>query len=182
MRLTDEQRERVAAWVPLAQKLARNWCRARNIAGRRAEDVQSAFYLGLVRAVQSYDPTRGASMQTHLYLKVPRNAVDVLRAEWGRKGTGRAAFRSKTARTGLAIRLIESWYPGPDADVRAADVVAAVRRSLPEKHATVILGAVAGVPWCELAADLGVSKSRVSQLRAQAVEMLKTGGFMKGAL
>lgn len=192
-RLTDEQRERVAEFVPLALKLAAVWCRKRVTTPTSRSDVRSAFLFGLMGAVASYDAARGASLKTHIYLRLPGLAVDELRREWGRAGSGRAELRRRSMRiragtnpyardpTGKAHPL-PSGDRSPEDGARAADTIAGVRRNLPEEHARVLVETTAGGRLLgEVAREMGVNESRASQLRAEACELLRASGFMRRA-
>jgi DNA-directed RNA polymerase specialized sigma24 family protein len=190
-RLTDEQREAVAEYVPLALKLAAQWCGRRS--RRLSDDVRSAFLLGLMVAVKTYDPARGASLTTHVNLKTPRAALDVLRGEWGRAGSGRAEMQKRMVRIRAGLNpvvyemsgrahQVPSRDPDPESRARDGDMVAAVRRNLSEAHARALLETVVGGKLIEeLADEMGMEKSRLSYLRAEAVELLKMGGFMRRA-
>lgn len=58
MRLTPEQQKEVERLMPMARALARKW---------HVEDAQSVAYLALCQAALSFDPSRGASFDTHAY-------------------------------------------------------------------------------------------------------------------
>ncbi len=180
-RLTDEQREQVAAHVPLAIRLAKNWCYRRGLTGAAADEVRCAFLLGLMVAVATYDPERGASLQAHLYIKTPRAATDVMRDEWGRDGTGRREMMRRTELVGFSIRsALDRGGANDEAEYR--DLVSAIRRNLPAAHARALLETVGDGRACgEVAREMGLKMSRLSQLRSEAVQLLRDGGFMKGA-
>lgn len=189
MRLTDEQRERVAAWVPHAKRLAAKWARRRHVAPWVYDDVRAAFLAALPGVVVAYDPARCESLERFINGRLAMAAVDEMRrdtgrgpgAEWRRGlcSLSRMVLTScgQHGRESLAV-LVPSRDPGPDSRAVLADMVAEIRNRLPKRLATVLLGFACDVPRREIAAKLGLSQTRVFALRKQALRKLRASGFM----
>src|SRR5689334_11530182 len=64
--LTPEQQQTLRQWIPLAYKLSR--AKARMMAGRiDADEFDSAAMIGLINAVQTFNPNRGIKFTTYAH-------------------------------------------------------------------------------------------------------------------
>lgn len=70
MRLTTEQQKAVESLLSLAQALARKY---------PTEDAQSVAYMALCRAVLSYNPERGRTLQSYAYLVIRNDLLKQMR-------------------------------------------------------------------------------------------------------
>lgn len=79
----------------------------------------------------------------------------------------------------LVATIVDPTSPEPDMVVETAERISYLRdavAALPERHRDVIQGYfLDGKTSQEIADDLGITQSRVSQLRADALEMMKEG-------
>jgi RNA polymerase sigma factor (sigma-70 family) len=80
--LTREQQQQTARLYPLARKIAADFIRANKVKRQNQydDDVYSAAALGLIQAVQQFDPRKQSSFVHYLYIKVHSAIRDTLRA------------------------------------------------------------------------------------------------------
>ena len=203
------------------------------------EDLVSAGVEGLVAAVDSFDPSRGAQLATWAVLHIRTTILDSLRAldpvshptrrrgfqieqtamelaqqqgSWPAENQVAAALdlsveqvrrcRQQTSRTSVSLEavnedraegtghsLLDSLAdPDPAVDPAVVADQAALRRllaqalaQLPKRERGIMLAHyVEGARLREIGQRLGVSESRVSQIRARALGRLRT--FLTAAL
>ena len=132
-------------------------------------DLLSAGFAGLVEAAHRYQPGRGAAFATFACYRIA--------------GAMRDELRARRAREFCDLRDLdeadEPADPAPSADaaLAARDVLASLSRaleSLPDRERVLIERCyLDGVALSTVAAELGVSSSRASRLRARAVAALR---------
>lgn len=128
--------------------------------GAEKEDLLQEGMMGLVQAIQTFDPSYGRSFLDHATLWI-RNAL--LRAV-------RAATRKKHQMLSQAAQLVEfdqsatgTWDPTSMVDLRMAveDLVGRLRNSLTELEYTSLMGRISGYTVKEIGAGQNVSVKQV---------------------
>lgn len=169
----------------LTRLLARSYA-SRTYTEDRAE-VESDAWLGLARAADTFDPTRGASEATHVENCVRYAVLDGQRERRGRT-PAQLDFHSRQR---LAVRLstpMGEWDSLTWADVIAdtSDTTAATREErllelvrsrlavmTPRHREVIIRTLVNGEKSLDVAADWRVTEARISQIRRKAVNELR---------
>jgi RNA polymerase sigma factor (sigma-70 family) len=173
--LTDQQKELAAKYLPMAKALAKplkaSWPLER-------EEFESAALLALVEAAQSFDPTRNVKFATFARYRIWGALRDVQR------GLVTAGWRGDMENAPIVSHLTygseeEGLVLGSEPDrpvgetIDAVDFVEYWLRKLPSKHAAACREIyINGCNQGEAAERLGCSKSRLSFLNKEAVEML----------
>jgi RNA polymerase sigma factor for flagellar operon FliA len=168
----------------------------------RREDLESAGYEALVRCARSYDWASRGARRAERQLS---NAEDRLTQELGRQPSSaelaadlgfdgsdllrtrervqRAAVLSLNAIVGESDVDLATQLVSPDlgqeerllSEERTRVLHAAVE-ALPDRLRQVVTDYFLGEkPMAEIAAEMGVGESRISQMRAQALELLREG-------
>ena len=140
------------------------------------EDLESAGVIGLIDAVDRYQPERGVPFEAYAALRVRGAVLDELRAATG----GRPS--ETVARVSLDELLEAGDHTLPATDEigpqRAAEDLAArvesALRYLPERQRQVIARYYGqSLTLRETGKTMGVSEARASQLHARAIENLR---------
>src|SRR5829696_716672 len=156
------------------------------------DDLSSAAMLGLAQAARSWDPGRGASFERHAATRIRGALLDELRdSDWASRSVRSRARRLQQAGEELTGRLgrtptqaelatdcpastappTTSWSTGSGGRTCPMPCLA-----LPERLRAVVIGYFFQErPMLEIAGELGVTESRVSQLRAEALILLRDG-------
>ena len=174
--LTADQQRLAMRYLPMARALARplkeNWPMERH-------EFESAACLALVEAAQSYDPERNVKFATFARYRIWGALRDVQRglvtAGWRNDMENAPGFVSmgiNNAEERGSVLLAESDRPiGEDLDL--AEQVESWLRKIPPRHAAACRALYLEQKTQGEAAELiGVSKSRVSYLHKEAIEML----------
>lgn len=155
---------RAADWAPRS---------VRNLARRlEAVEQQLATDLGRVPSVDEVADALGMSGDelARMQNRMARSVVLALEHE---------VAGESDEQVSLIDVLIDRSQPEPSEELEARELHAYLRDAvdlLPERHRLVIVGYfLEGVTSSELARFLGVTESRVSQLRSEALEMLRDG-------
>jgi RNA polymerase sigma factor (sigma-70 family) len=125
------------------------------------DDAVGAGSLALVEAARRFDPALGVPFAGFAFLRVRGALADACRAG-GRRG--RTDHEVVVCDPDSLCEIGDRRVARPEARL---DVLAAIFR-LRRRLRVVLLRHACGEPSCEIAADLGVSESRVSQLLAMA--------------
>jgi RNA polymerase sigma factor for flagellar operon FliA len=222
-------RERlIESLMPLARAAGRRAAGSRLPSCVEAEDVVAAAYVGLVSAVDNYDPCRGASVETFVTRRCEGAALDLVRqqlpgsrglmeyerdrravvAELRREpshdelvealGVSPAAVRTREMER-VACRTVPLDGPSvtteeervlapadvlashdrrddPEASLELADTKVLVHeaiRELSDRQRAVLAPDLEGTPLDPVGDALGVSLSRVNQLRRQTMGRLR---------
>ena len=135
-------------------------------------------YMALVEAAKAFDPMRNVSFATfarHRIRGALRDYMRYLLAEnWRGDEALRPAFYSLGRNPEHAGRVL--WIPEPEpigTEIDSMDAVEAWLRRLPPKHALACrLIYLGGKTPDEVAALLGLSRSQVSRVHAEAISFL----------
>jgi len=147
-----------------------------------ADSVQAGT-LGLIDAVQRFDPSRGASLRTFVRHRIRGAVLDRFREDDPLGRISRQHVRAGTVQ--FSVAQLEHLPPatlaqlqGPastaEADVLRRQVDALLQRTLRPREAFVIRAHFFdGQPLHAIGASLGVSQGRVSHLKARALRRLR---------
>jgi RNA polymerase sigma factor FliA len=224
-RIDGRSSELVAAYYPLVQRIARRMA-ARLPSGIDVDELVSPGVIGLIEAVERYDPSRGIAFEPYAKHRIQGAILDALRAmDWvpravrqrgtqleeTRRTLTRQLGRPPTAREiadrlGVEVGVVHALIEDAAAQAPVSlDAPSEPGESLPvervaggedpestfardeQRHAATM--ATAGLPererlaiemfyfedrsLKEIAAVLGVTDSRVSQLCAQGIKRLR---------
>lgn len=170
-----EARERlVELHLPLVRALARRYAHR----GERLEDLVQVGSIGLIHAVDRFDPARGGDLVSF--------AVPTITGEIRRHLRDRAAIvrapreRGGGARAPVCLSLTERELdtdPGADVAFEASDerlLLAAGFRTLTERERRILhLRFFAGLSQREIASQIGLSQIQVSRVIRRALEHLR---------
>jgi len=138
------------------------------------DDLTSAGMLGLLQALRSFDPDRGASFLTFARLRIRGAVYDELRRA---HPMGRAALRRGIAVESRPDALDVVDETPPDAGLLRREQSAHLHEAvdaLPPRLRFVVNGYYFEHRQAkDLAVDLGVSAPRVSKMHAQALSLLR---------
>src|SRR6266540_4282557 len=146
----------------------------------RKDDLESAAMLGLAQAARSFDPDRGIAFERHASNRIRGALLDELRgADWASRSVRSKARRMQRTADELGEELLPTGEAPPEAVLldreRRAYLVDAVL-ALPERLRQVVRGYFFEErPMHEIADELGVTESRVSQLRTEALALIRDG-------
>jgi len=163
--------------------------------GLEASDLVSSGVIGLAEAWERYDSARGVAFEAYAVPRVRGAIIDAIRAsDWvPRKARQRSrrtgepvamlvsldGARTDGESNSHADKLADGGCPIPGAEMLALEqrheLVATLNR-LPEREKMIVtLHYFHGVQLAEIARQLGVTESRVSQLHGRALRMLREG-------
>lgn len=170
--LNDAQRALALQYLPLARamagRVARKWP-----AG--ADDFQSAAFLGLVEAAQSFDPNRGVSFATFARRRVLGALIDAQRGlliqGWRGPSQPRPRFVPLDDDAELRGRVVGAQDDRPiGSELEVADAVEHCLGKLPARHSTALrLIHLDGMTQAEAAAEVGCSPATISRIHRETV-------------
>ena len=144
------------------------------------DDLVSAGMVGLIQAVDRFDSSRGPKFKTYAQHRIHGAMLDFLREEDPLSRTERRRVRESTA-AGLSpmtvsldeIQLHRLAAPAPPAFTTRFDVREARRSLSPRENHVIAL--LYDFDWQsrEVAAELSVNESRVSQIKQRAIAKLR---------
>jgi RNA polymerase primary sigma factor len=185
-RCGDEQARRrlITANLRFVVSVARDY-RGR---GLPMADLVNEGNLGLLRASERFDESRGVRFVSYAHWWVRRSILHAIERQGGRARTGRAGppwvsiDEPIVGAVTLQDVLPDSREPGPDERLRLDRLKGAVRASLtdlPEREREVVsrhfgVGSGGDESLAQIARSLGVTRERVRQLRDQGLQRLRT--------
>src|SRR6266511_555409 len=154
----------------------------------RKDDLESAAMLGLAQAARSFDPDRGVAFERHASNRIRGALLDELRgADWASRSVRSKARRMQRTADELAVELGHEPTRVQLAAQLGVDTQALERLEENVHRATVLnydsiveqgeelLPTGEERPMHEIADELGVTESRVSQLRTEALALIRDG-------
>jgi RNA polymerase sigma factor FliA len=188
------RRQLLELYIGLVHHVAREMSRSTRAA--ELDDLVSAGTFGLIRALDSFDLSRGLAFSTYAVRRIRGAMLDDLRSQdWAPRGVRVKARRLQVATTALECRLGRSPRPEEVADQLDIDVSTywrwrdetasrtvvsyevlrdAIAR-LPEKERTVMaLYYYEELNQRQIAEILHVTESRVPQILSQALKRLRS--------
>ena len=182
-KLTQEQQDLAARHVPLARALSRPLKDAWPL---EREEIDSSAFMALVEAAKSFDPNRGVKFGTFARIRIVGALRDTVRGFYAQKHV-REMPNARTYRyvPGMEERGL-LFMTSPDAPVseyvNAVEEVEHWFRSLPKRHALACREVyLHDRTLVQIGAILGCSKSRISCLHAEALEILRDSGAVQAA-
>ncbi len=174
--LTAEQQGLAAKYLPMAKSLAKplkqNW-------PTEGDEFDSAALLALVEAAQSYDPSRNVKFATFARYRIWGALRDVQRglimAGWRSDMENAPSISSLTYDAEERGLVLGSEPDAPvGEELESIDFVESWLRKLPTKHAEACRQIyIHDRSQGEAAAQVGCSKSRLSYLHKESIELLK---------
>lgn len=184
-RLTEEQRELAARYVPMARAVAGQRSKRLPVHLRGDERVSDA-YLGLIVAARKYNPNKGASFHTYAMKKVHGRISDELRdgnflSRAARKrGVRSPLFHSaatvlaEDSRNVTLSDVLEDKSEPAGFRSEQLDALSDIVGPLPARKRHVIARYFVD-DWTmkEIGAELGIGQSRVSQMLSSALRFIR---------
>lgn len=140
------------------------------------EDLESAGVIGLIDAVDRYQPERGVPFEAYAALRVRGAVLDELRAATGGRPSetpARVSLDELLEAGDHTLPAIDEIGPQRAAEDLAARVESALRY-LPDRQREVIARYYGqSLTLRETGRTMGVSEARASQLHARAIENLR---------
>ncbi|KKN40141.1 hypothetical protein LCGC14_0736390 [marine sediment metagenome] len=130
-------------------------------------DLIGAGWIGYDRAQRRFDPGRGVKFITFAFPRIRGAMLDQLRAE---RGARRAGFEQRSQLQHLAEDGLWVRAPSCSPAIDAEDHVQFALRMLPGRDRIVLRRLSRGETQREVGASLGVTESRVCQLRKRALD------------
>jgi RNA polymerase sigma factor (sigma-70 family) len=173
--LTPEQQTLAVKFLPLARNLA--W-RFKVAWTAHQDEFESAAYLALVEAAQSYDGSKHVKFQTYARIRIMGELRDVQRGLEiaGFEGDNENAPQIQQLDLDMEehgrVLLTSEDRPVEEA-VAARDTFERWMNALPKNHAAACRNLyVHGMSEARSAADLGLSKARIHGLHQESLELL----------
>lgn len=155
-----------SSWWAIAragQRVARAEVRRRSVARLTRGDLLAEAELGLYRAAQRWDPSRGVPFELFAGAHV-------------RRQLGRAVARAHlvvgASDQALEVDGLVEQVVDPIDPQRIAEVLEAIELLTDDRHRRILRGLAAGHTHDELALELGIRRSRFFELRVDAVDEL----------
>lgn len=170
---TSEKRNALVEFhLPLARKIAYKWANS----SRRFDsgDFMGWAALGLINAVEKFDPDKGNKFSTYAWHAIQRNIIRGLENEtqkpsWNQNKT--EFFESVAGEDALEL------HPGhPDDHVQAVedrDEIEWLLWPLHERERDFLTGCADGLSMRQIGKEYGITGSRVQQLIAKAKEKIR---------
>lgn len=194
----ENERRYVEAWIKGDEdarniliehnlRLVAHVARKYNISNSDSDDLISIGTIGLIKAISSYDPTKGIRLATYAARCIENEILMHLRAS--KKFQNEVSLNEPlgTDREGNEISLIDI-LGSEDEDVeekvdlaqRIKKLYKLIKSVLEEREQTIIqlrygLSGTGGKTQREVAAKLGISRSYVSRIEKKALEKLQEG-------
>ncbi|HEY2156818.1 MAG TPA: sigma-70 family RNA polymerase sigma factor [Isosphaeraceae bacterium] len=182
--LTPEQRELTERYLPLAGSLAKpiklKWSEHR-------DDIDATARLALVEAAQAYNPRLGVKFATFARLRIIGAVRDLERYLFNKAYPRQLpnvarAFHYVPGDVEGGMLMLMSREGTVGADVESTDEVERWLDSLPPRHAQACREMyVAGLTQAETGRRIGLVKSRVCTLHAEALELLRNSPAVREA-
>ena len=177
----DARRELILHNLRLVSHIAKKY----TVPGCTPEDLTSIGTVGLIKAVDSFDPTKGIRLSSYASRCIENEILMCLRASQKRKGDVSLQEPIGMDGEGNEITLIDVLGTEPEAvhgeverRVSLQSIRKLVDQSLKGREATVIrmrYGLMDGKTYAqqEVAQKLGVSRSYISRIEKKALERLR---------
>ncbi len=160
-------------YLPLVRRIA---LRLRPVAPEaEVDELISVGTIGLIEAIDRYDPDRGVPLASFAYLRIKGAIIDEGRRQVGaRLGSNLVSLHQTTvgdaggeADLELVDLSTDPTSPAPSVHVELSELLTAVSR-LPSRERGIVALHVKGFTVAEIADLEGCSRSRASQLLMQA--------------
>lgn len=152
-------------------------------------DLLQIARMGLVDAARTWreDNAKGASFATYAYYRIEGTLIDHVRTVIGRNGQRMGVINARSLDQVMqgtdertALETLDDYEASRQIeDVEGRDLIA--RAGFDEREAYIVAGILADVPLKSLAAQMGLSQSRVSQIVAKMREKMRASGLTAAA-
>ena len=135
-----------------------------------ADDLIQTGSIGLIKAAERFDPTRGVKFSSYA---VPMIAGEIRRSL---RGAARERASLFAPRAGWDAALADTLPDGSEMEARAVDRVTAeqaVEKLCPVEKKLVLLRFYCGLTQTETAAQMGLSQPKVCRTEKKAIESLR---------
>jgi RNA polymerase sigma factor FliA len=175
---TNRRKESVLRYLPLVRRIA---LRLRPIAPEaEVDELISIGTIGLIEAVDRYDPARGVPLASFAYPRIKGAIIDEGRRQAvARLGSNVVSLdQAPLGDAGMEANLelvdasTDPTSPAPLVHMELSELLSAVGR-LPPRERNIVALHVKGLTVVEIAGLEGCSPSRASQLLAQALLRLE---------
>lgn len=158
----------IERYAPLATRIARRMPTGGPIG---LEDLASAGMLGLIDAVDRFEPDRGVPFEAYAALRIRGAIIDELRATIGRSDRPAQLSLDELLDAGHAIACADETDPAMD-DLRLR--VERALRTLPSRQREVLARYYGqSLTLRETGARMGISEARACQLHGRAIAALR---------
>lgn len=161
---------------PLIRSRARRYHRGWVAVHCTLEDLEAAACVAVWQAVENHDDERGASFGTYV-TRLIENELNKLYQYWNRSRRAAPVVSLSDGPDGeVGVTLISdspSAYDGLDAAAFRSQVRAAVDRLRPRQREVITLRYWHDQLQIEVAEQLGVTRQRVQQIEAEALDRLR---------
>ena len=194
---TVSRNDALVEYYPMVSRIAHRAAATYGLpVGLEAQDLVSSGVIGLAEAWERFDASRGIAFEAYAVPRIRGAIIDAIRAsDWvPRKARQRSRQTGEQlavlvsldggrteddSDTGGAARIADEAAPVPGAALMATErrheLLATLNR-LPEREKMIVTQHYFhGVQLAQIARELGVTESRVSQLHGRALRMLREG-------
>ena len=176
----DDEAELFAKYAPIARWVAHKYATGWSLAAEWA-DVYADASIGVLNAIRHFDPARSLTQRAYVFIRARGAAIDGIRQRGykGRKDvdTRRVPLSLDMLRAdiddggdGLDLGTIEHGYDEVDAAVTVPLLLVQLSR---RRRFVIEAYYRAGRSLADIAAELGVTESRVSQIHTQALRQMR---------
>jgi RNA polymerase sigma factor for flagellar operon FliA len=175
----------IERYLPVCRRIART-TKVLPTAARGAEDLEAAGVVGLIQAVDRYDPSRGIPFEGYAALRVRGAILDEVRRLDELSRDARRVARDEEQRGAVSLEFLqergEMGDPAEIAEVDARvvhdDLRDDVERALaiiPARERSILASYYGdGLTLATIGRGLGISEARVSQLHTRAIAQLRS--------
>jgi RNA polymerase sigma factor for flagellar operon FliA len=175
----------IERYLPLCRRIARA-TKVLPTAARGAEDLEAAGVVGLIQAVDRFDPSLGIPFEGYAALRVRGAILDEVRRLDELTRDARRLAREDDQRAAVSLEFLqERGEMGDPAEIAEVDARTAldglrddVERALaviPLRERSILASYYSdGLTLAAIGRRLGVSEARVSQLHARAIAQLRS--------
>lgn len=172
---TAERKSLIERYAPRVRKIALELNRRMFAYVAEVEELESAGYVGLCSAARRWDPERGVPFETFVFPRVRGAMIDHMRrqrtASNKRNGTGQASLIPLDFPIGDGITIEDTLEASEESAV--SELLATLSCLDERRRAMVFRHALLGDRMVEIAADYGLTESRVSQILSSAYSKLR---------
>jgi len=176
----DDEAALFAKYAPIARWIAHKYANGRSLAAEWA-DVYADASIGVLAAIRHFDPTRSLTQRAYVFIRARGAAIDGIRQR---------GYKTRkdvdTRRVPLSLDMLRDdvddggagWDLGENDrgydEVDAAETIPLLLVQLSRRPRFVIEAYyLAGRTLADIARELGVTESRVSQIHTQALRQMR---------
>jgi RNA polymerase sigma factor for flagellar operon FliA len=175
----------IERYLPLCRRIA-HATKVLPTAARGSEDLEAAGVVGLIQAVDRFDPSRGIPFEGYAALRVRGAVLDEVRRLDDLSRGARLRAREDDHRGAVSLEFLqERGEMGDPAEIAEVDARAAhdglrddVERALaaiPARERSILASYYSdGLTLATIGRRLGISEARVSQLHTRAIAQLRS--------